>query len=92
MNEVNIQRHQTKIGKLVFGSFGGKLCLLGFGDREMRRRVDDRIRKKLHAEFVAQSDKVLEQTMKQVDEYLSGNRKEFDMPLLIMGTDFQKRV
>ena len=92
MNQVNFQHHQTKIGELVLGSLSGKLCLLGFGDREMRRTVDGRIRKKLDAEFVEQSDKVLEQTMKQVDEYLSGNRKEFDMPLLMVGTDFQKRV
>ena len=92
MNQVNIQHHQTKIGELVLGSLGGKLCLLGFGDREMRRSVDDWIRKKLHAEFVEQSDKVLEQTMKQVDEYLNGNRKKFDIPLLMVGTDFQKRV
>jgi len=92
MNQINIQRHQTKIGELVFGSFGGKLCLLGFGDRETRRAVDGGIRKKLDAEFVEQSEKVLEQTMKQVDEYLNGNRKEFDMPLLMVGTEFQKRV
>jgi methylated-DNA-[protein]-cysteine S-methyltransferase len=92
MNEVNIQRHQTEIGELVLGSLGGKLCLLGFGDREMRRAVDDQIRKKLDAKFIEQSDKVLEQTMKQVDEYLSGKRKEFDVPLLILGTDFQRRV
>jgi len=92
MNQINIQRHQTEIGELVLGSFGGKLCLLGFGDREMRRAVDGRISKKLDAEFVEQSDEVLEQTMKQVDEYLNGNRKEFDMPLLMLGTDFQRRV
>jgi methylated-DNA-[protein]-cysteine S-methyltransferase len=92
MNEVNIQHHQTEIGELVLGSLGGKLCLLGFGDREMRRAVDDQIRKKLDAKFIEQSDKVLEQTMKQIDEYLSGKRKEFDVPLLMVGTDFQRRV
>ncbi len=92
MNQINIQRHQTEIGELVLGSFGGKLCLLGFGDREMRRAVDGGIRKKLDVKFIEQSDEVLEQTMKQVDQYLNGNRKEFDMPLLMVGTDFQRRV
>ena len=58
----------------------------------MRRAVDGSIRKKLDAKFIEQSDEVLGQTMKQVDEYLNGNRKEFDMPLLMVGTDFQKRV
>ena len=92
MNQINIQRHHTEIGELVLGSLGGKLCLLGFGDREIRRAVDGSLRKKLDAKFIEQSDEVLEQTMKQVDEYLNGNRKEFDIPLLMVGTDFQKRV
>jgi methylated-DNA-[protein]-cysteine S-methyltransferase len=92
INQVNIQRHKTKIGELVLGSFGGKLCLLGFRDREMRRAVDDRIKKGLDAEFIEQDDEILEKTRKQVDEYLNGNRKEFGMPLLMVGTDFQRRV
>jgi len=92
INEVNIQHHQTEIGELVLGSFGGRLCLLGFGDRDSGRAVDGRIKKGLDAEFVDQSDEVLEQTMKQVGEYLNGNRQEFDIPLLMIGTDFQRRV
>lgn len=92
INQVNIQRHKTEIGELVLGSFGGKLCLLGLGDREMRRAVDGRIKKRLDAEFVEQDDVILEKTRKQVDEYLNGNRKEFDIPLLMVGTNFQRRV
>lgn len=92
MDRINIQHHKTEIGELVLGSFGSKLCLLGFGDRETGRAFGDRIRKKLDAEFVEQNDEVLEKTRKQVDEYLNGNRKEFDIPLLMVGTDFQRRV
>jgi len=58
----------------------------------MRRAVDDRIKKGLDAEFIEQDDEILEKTRKQVDEYLDGNRKEFDIPLLMVGTDFQRRV
>ena len=92
MNRINIQHHQTGIGELLLGSFGGRLCLLGFGDRETKRAVDGRIRKKLDAEFVRQNDEVLEKTRKQLDEYLNGDRKEFDIPLIMVGTDFQRRV
>jgi methylated-DNA-[protein]-cysteine S-methyltransferase len=76
MSGVNIQRHQTGIGELLLGSFGGRLCLLGFGDMGSERAVDDRIRKKLDAKFVEQNDEVLEKTRRQVDEYLNGNRME----------------
>ena len=92
MNQINIQLHKTEIGELLLGSFGSKLCLLGFKSKETRRAVDDQIRKKLDAKFVKQNDEVLEKTKKQLDEYLDGNRKEFDIPLLMVGTDFQRRV
>lgn len=35
---------------------------------------------------------VIKKTSRQLLEYLSGNRKEFDIPLSFKGTDFQKRV
>jgi len=92
MNRINTQHHQTAIGELLLGSFSGRLCLLGFGDRDSKRAFNDRIRKKLDARFVEQNDEVLEKTRKQLDEYLNGNRKEFDIPLLMVGTDFQRRV
>ncbi len=92
MNQINIQYHKTEIGELILGSFLGKLCLLGFGYGKTRRAIDDRIRRGLNAEFVEQDDEILERTRKQLDEYLNGNRKEFDIPLLMAGTDFQKSV
>ncbi|MBE6050453.1 MAG: methylated-DNA--[protein]-cysteine S-methyltransferase [Clostridium sp.] len=30
--------------------------------------------------------------MKQISEYLEGNRKEFDFPIYLEGTEFQKKV
>ena len=92
MNQINIQYHRTEIGELTLGSSLGKLCLLGFRSRGMHEVIDDRIRKGLNAEFVEQDDEILERTRKQLDEYLNGNRKEFDIPLLMVGTDFQKSV
>jgi methylated-DNA-[protein]-cysteine S-methyltransferase len=58
----------------------------------MRKTVGEKIKKGLNAEFIEQDDEVLAKTRKQVDEYLSGNRRAFDIPLLMVGTDFQKSV
>jgi methylated-DNA-[protein]-cysteine S-methyltransferase len=58
----------------------------------MTRTVDDRIKKALNAEFVEHDDEILEKTRTQLDEYLKGRRREFDIPLLLMGTDFQRSV
>jgi methylated-DNA-[protein]-cysteine S-methyltransferase len=44
----------------------------------------------IEQEFVEQDDKVLKETRKQLDEYFDRYRKKFDIPLLMVGTDFQK--
>ena len=36
--------------------------------------------------------KVLDETLKQMNEYFSGKRKKFDLPLYFEGTEFQKNV
>ena len=92
MNQINIQYNKTKIGELILGSFNGDLCLLDFKYRKMRKTVDNRIKNGLNAEFIEQCDEILEKTRKQLEEYLSGNRRNFDLPLLMVGTDFQKKV
>ena len=92
MSQISTQYHKTGIGELILGSYSGKLCLLGFGGTETREAVEDRIRKRLDARFVEQDDEILERTRQQLDEYLNGNRKEFDIPLLMVGTGFQRSV
>ena len=39
-----------------------------------------------------ESNKVTEECVKQLDEYLKGKRREFNLPLTIYGTDFQMDV
>jgi len=39
-----------------------------------------------------ESNSITEDCVKQLDEYFSGIRKEFDIPLTIYGTDFQMDV
>jgi len=92
MNQINIQYYKTKIGELILGSFENKLCILDFRYRRMRTTVDDRIKKGLAAQFIECGSKVLTETKIQIDEYLSGERKEFTVPIIIVGTDFQKQV
>lgn len=92
MNQINIHYFKTKIGELILGSFDNKLCLLDFRYRRMRTTVDNRIKKGLNAEFIEQDDPILKETRTQISEYLAGDRKEFDLPLLMVGTDFQKNV
>ena len=92
MNQINIQYYKTKIGELILGSFDGRLCLLDYRYRRMRATVDNRIKKGLEADFVEKNDDVLSKAIVQLDEYLNGDRISFDIPVLMVGTDFQKSV
>lgn len=92
MNQINIQYYKTKYANFILGSFNNKLCLLDFRYRKMRTTVDNRLKQGLQAEFIEQDDEVLKETRKQLDEYFNMTRKEFDIPLITVGTDFQKSV
>lgn len=39
-----------------------------------------------------QEVKILAKTVKQLEEYFAGRRRDFDLPLEAIGTDFQKKV
>ena len=92
MKFINIQYCKTKFGELILGSFEGKLCLLDFRYRKMRKSVDERIKKGLNAKFLENNTEIIEKIRAELDEYFHGNRKEFDVPLQMVGTDFQKSV
>jgi len=92
MNQINIQYFETNYGEFILGSYDEKLCMVDFRFRKMRKTVDDRIKKGLNAEFIEQNDDILQKTRLQLDEYFNMQRKEFDIPILMVGTDFQKSV
>ncbi len=92
MNEINVQYYQTPVGEVILGSFEDKLCMADWRYRKMRNRMDRRLQQGLRAVYVEQDSPVLEQTRKQLNEYFNQERKTFDIPLLMVGTDFQKQV
>ena len=92
MRQINTKYHETTIGEMVLGSFQGRLCLIGSAREGRSGVLSPRFEQRLDARLVLQDDETLERTARQLDEYLSGNRREFDIPLLLVGTDFQRSV
>ena len=45
-----------------------------------------------YQDIVVEDDPILTETAKQLEEYFARKRKDFDLPLLMSGTDFQQRV
>ena len=92
MNQINIQYYKKYNTNIIMGSYGGKLCLLDYFYRAKRDAVDARIQKGLNAKYIECDDEVLKKTRKQLDEYFEMKLKTFDIPLLLVGSDFQKSV
>jgi len=92
MNKISIQYYKSPIGEMLLGSYENRLCIADFRYRKMRESVDNRIQKGLKAEYVKESSEVITQTIKEMEEYFNLERKEFTVPLLLVGTEFQKSV
>lgn len=91
-NVIKTRRYESPCGTLLLGSFGDKLCLCDWQIEKHRGHVDGRLKRILNAEFEEGTSEVIEQAVRQLDEFFAGKRKVFDMPLLFVGTDFQKKV
>ncbi|MGV6809819.1 MAG: methylated-DNA--[protein]-cysteine S-methyltransferase [bacterium] len=92
MNHIHIQHHKTPHGEFILGSFQNKLCLLDSYYRKNRERIDRRLKTSLNAEFIENNNRLLIETRQQIDDYFIGLRQSFSLPLLMVGTDFQKTV
>jgi len=92
MSALLIRYFKTRYGELLIGSFEDELCLCDWRYRRMRATVDARIQRGLRAGYEEGTSPVTEATMDQLKDYFSGERKVFDLPLRLVGTDFQQRV
>lgn len=93
METILTQYYQSPYGELLLGSFGDKLCLCDWMLNEKRRvTVDKRIRQALHADYEEGTSEVIARAIIQLDEYFACKRTIFDVPLLAVGTEFQRTV
>lgn len=91
-NIIRTKRYESPCGILMLGSFGGKLCLCDWQVEKHRDHVDRRLKRILCAEFEEGTSEVIDEASEQLGEFFAGKRKEFSVPLLFVGTDFQQTV
>jgi methylated-DNA-[protein]-cysteine S-methyltransferase len=73
----------TPIGELLLAGEGDGLSMIGFPKGSMRRDPEP--------EWIY-NEEPLENVRTQLAEYFSGERKDFDLPLKLNGTEFQVSV
>lgn len=91
-NTICVHFYDTPWGPLLLGSFGERLCLCDWWQGRHRLVTDRRLQKGLQAAYEEGESGVTAAAARQLDEYFAGRRTAFDLPLLPVGTDFQKSV
>ena len=91
-NIIKTRRYESPCGTLLLGSFDDKLCLCDWQVEKHRDHVDRRLKRVLNAEFEDGISDIIEKAVTQLDEFFAKRRQTFTIPLLFVGTDFQKAV
>jgi len=89
---VAVTRVRTPLGPMLAGAVPAGICLLEFVDRRMMETQLARLRRQLQAELVPGASPHFDALQRQLDEYFAGARRTFDLPLVLTGTPFQRRV
>lgn len=89
---VRVQYYDSPCGEMVLASVGEALCLCDWNGMPCACRNKRRLARRLNAEFLVDTSAVLEQAKKQLEDYFACRRKAFDIPLRLVGTDFQQQV
>ncbi|MEQ6167079.1 MULTISPECIES: trifunctional transcriptional activator/DNA repair protein Ada/methylated-DNA--[protein]-cysteine S-methyltransferase [unclassified Ekhidna] len=89
---ITINRIATPLGPMMVGVTDAGLCLLEFTDRKMLETQLDVLKKRMNTEMITGKHPMIDKVSTQLDEYFNGERKSFEVPLVVPGTDFQQKV
>ena len=92
ITEIFTQHFRTTYGELIIGDYHNQICLCDWRYRKSREAIDDRIQVGLSAYYTEESTPLIDKTIKQLNEFFTRKRFEFDIPILFVGTDFQQKV
>ena len=82
----------TPLGEMVAAATEEGVCLLEFNDRKMLPTEYKDLTRLLKTTFEEGENRHLKALKKQLKEYFDGKRKEFTIPLVTPGSEFQRAV
>lgn len=86
------KRYYSPCGELLLGSVDGRLCLCDWVHGKHHDHALGRLEKAFNARIQDGRSEVIDLAEIQLDQYFARQRSVFDVPLLFVGTDFQKTV
>ncbi|MCF0209915.1 MAG: methylated-DNA--[protein]-cysteine S-methyltransferase [Bacteroidales bacterium] len=91
-SKIHIQNFLSPCGELLLGSFENHLCLCDWCKSDKHQKNLYRLQKSLNREFIEQNSPTIEMAKQQLNEYFLCKRTSFDIPILYIGTEFQKHI
>ena len=82
----------TPLGQMLAAATDEALCLLEFVDRRMLETQLKRLGRELGRTIVPKANDILRQAERELAEYFAGERFTFDVPLNMVGSEFQQRA
>ncbi|MBM5812471.1 MAG: methylated-DNA--[protein]-cysteine S-methyltransferase [Gammaproteobacteria bacterium] len=82
----------SPVGPLIAGATDEGLCLLEFSDRRMLEAQIRTLQRRIGGVLLPGRHRWLQALRQQLGEYFAGQRRNFELPLVIRGTDFQQKV
>jgi AraC family transcriptional regulator of adaptative response/methylated-DNA-[protein]-cysteine methyltransferase len=102
---VLLRAFETPLGRMLGGATAAGVCLCEFADRGGEERILARLEKRLGhpvepsepgtaagVDGASPQAGYLDQLERQLREYFQGERREFDLPLELDGTPWQRKV
>ncbi len=89
---IDLQRIETPLGTMISCADENGICLLEYSDRKSFSKELQEISKFLKANIIPGNNPHFQTLKTELQEYFAGKRKEFTVPLSMVGTDFQKQV
>ncbi len=83
---------ETPLGPMLAAAGDSAICQLEFADRRGLERSYAEMRRRFELPVVPGDNTMLKQLRRELQEYFSGRRRQFTVPLALRGTDFQERV
>lgn len=92
MEIIQTTRYVSPIGELILGEKDGRLCMCDWVCEPHHCAVIRQMERHLNIKFIEEKSPIIVQAIMQLDEYFAAQRREFDLPLGFIGTEFQQAV
>ena len=89
---IKLHEYKSPVGNLLLGDYLGKLVMSDWKYRKKREEINARIADVLEVKFETELTPLHSTVIQQLDEYFQSKRTSFDLPLLFIGSEFQRSV